>query len=78
MNEIFSALSAEHFGGEEVDFIGRSRRRFLGFAAFGAATPEAALLASERADAVVAGVREAASDEGEDEDVLEVEGHQGL
>src|SRR6266704_1465408 len=64
----------QHFGGEEDDLLRRAGGR-LGGAAFGAATADGALLAPERAEALVADPGQADADQGQDKEMLEPDGH---
>jgi hypothetical protein len=58
-----------------MNSISRGFRRRARGATLRAATSEAALATAERAETLVARVREAQANEGEDEGVLEPEGH---
>jgi hypothetical protein len=72
----FLPTLAEHFRRQEVDLRRGTRGGLSVCAALGAAAAETAFLAVQGADTLVDGVREARGDEGEDNEVLEPEGHE--
>lgn len=72
----FSSPSlAEHLGRQKVDFLGGRRLSRRRLTALGATTPDAAALAQKRAERLPSDVTDRAGDEGEDEEVLEPDGH---